>query len=222
MYTYAFFPTANTPVELPEGIANSLQLVTVDQLTALVEPELSMEILQSSDDLLMQAVLCHDQVIREVFEQTPLLPLRFGTYFVSRQGLIEHLETHHTEYLEKLAKITGQAEFLLKLKPVATPEFAIPNELKGRDYFLAKKQQYQLQTDWQQEQQTELQDLLDLITQSYLNWVRTEPRDDVERIYLLGDRQQATQLQDQMLQWQPQCSHWEMSLGEALPPYHFV
>lgn len=147
MYTYAFFPTANTPAQLPEGIANSLHLVTVDQLAALVEPDLSIEVLQSSDDLLMQAVLCHDQVIREMFEQTPLLPLRFGTYFVSHQGLVEHLETHHREYLEKLKKIAGQAEFLLKLKPLTVPEFAIPNELKGRDYFLAKKQQYQMQTE---------------------------------------------------------------------------
>lgn len=52
--------------------------------------------------------------------------------------------------------------------------------------------------------------------------MRIEPRDEVERIYLLGDRQQAEQLQEKMLQWQSQCFHWEMSLGEALPPYHFV
>lgn len=222
MYTYAFLSSTNTPPDLPQGISGSLELVTVDQLAALVEPDLPLEQLQTSDDLLVKAVLCHDQVIRELFEQTTVLPLRFGTCFVSLEGLIEHLGNHSTEYLEKLDRLTGQAEYLLKLTPTAVPEVESPEDLKGREYFLAKKRHYQIQTEWQQQQQAELQLLLDIISQVYPHWVRNESSDGVERIYLLSNRQPTDHLRGQVQRWQEQCLHWEFSLGEALPPYHFV
>lgn len=222
MYTYAFLSHSDIPLNLPEGIWGSLQLVTVDGLAALVEPDLTPEALQTSDDVLVQAVLCHDQVIREVFEQATLLPLRFGTCFVSRQGLVEHLGAHSTEYLHKLTKLRGQAEYLLKLDPLAAPEAATQADLKGKEYFLAKKQHYQAQTEWQQQQQVELEKLLDTIALRFPNWTQTEASDDVERIYVLSDRQDEFLLYDWVKTWQSLYTHWELSLGQALPPYHFV
>jgi hypothetical protein len=222
MYTYAFLPISDISLDLPEGISGSLQLVAVDQLAALVEPDLSLESLQTSDDVLMRAVLYHDQVIREVFEQTPVLPLRFGTCFVSRQGLMEHLGSHRAEYLEKLEKLSGQAEYLLKLTPIAMPEAAISSDLKGRNYFLAKKQQYYDQTEWQNRQQAELETLKQFIAQHYPQTVHTEPTDRVERIYLLSDRLYEARLLEQVKEWQMRSSYWDVSLGGALPPYHFV
>jgi hypothetical protein len=222
MYTYAFLPNSDDPLDLPEGISGSLQLVAVNGIAALVEPDLSLETIQISDDVLMQAVLCHDQVIREMFEQTPLLPLRFGTYFVSRQGLMEHLGAHWTEYLDKLAKLQGQAEYLLKLVPLAAPEFAVPPDLKGKDYFLFKKQDYQTKVDWQRQQRSELEKVLEAMAQRCPQWTCTEPKDGVERIYILSDRQYEPLLQDWVKTWQSFCPRWELSLGEALPPYHFV
>lgn len=222
MYTYAFLSHADIPLSLPEGIWGSLQLVTVDGLAALVEPDLTPEALQTSDDVLVQAVLCHDQVIREVFEQATLLPLRFGTCFVSRQGLMEHLGSHSAEYLHKLTKLRGQAEYLLKLAPLAVPNAPIEPDLPGKQYFLAKKHQYQSQTEWQQQQQAELEKLLDTIALRFPNWTQTEPSDDIERIYVLGDRQAELMLYDWVKTWQSLCPRWELSLGQALPPYHFV
>jgi hypothetical protein len=221
MYTYAFLPISNG-LDLPEGISGSLQLVTVNQLAALVEPDLSLESLQTSDDVLMRAVLYHDQVIREVFAQTPVLPLRFGTCFVSRQGLVEHLGSHSAEYLEKLEHLSGQAEYLLKLKPVSLPEAVVASELKGRSYFLAKKQQYQQQMEWQTRQQLELETLKQFISQSYSNVVQTEATEGIERIYLLDDRGHESHLKTQVQEWQMRSSYWQLSLGDALPPYHFV
>ncbi|WP_416674226.1 GvpL/GvpF family gas vesicle protein [Egbenema bharatensis] len=221
MYTYAFLPISNG-LDLPEGISGSLQLIIVNQLAALVEPDLSLEFLQTSDDVLMRAVLYHDQVIREVFEQTPVLPLRFGTCFVSRQGLVEHLGSHSAEYLEKLEHLFGQAEYLLKLKPVSLPDAVVSSELKGRSYFLAKKQQYQHQTEWQTGQQLELETLKQFISQSYPNVVQTGATDGIERIYLLDDRRHESQLKTQVQEWQMRSSYWQISLGDALPPYHFV
>jgi hypothetical protein len=222
MYTYAFLPNSDRPIDLPEGILGSLQLVAVNGIAALVEPDLSLETIQISDDVLVQAVLCHDQVIREVFEQTPLLPLRFGTYFVSRQGLMEHLGAHWTEYLDKLTKLRGQAEYLLKLVPLAAPEFSMPPDLKEPEYLLFQQQQHQTKTDWQVQQRSEHERVLEAIAQRCPQWTQTEPKDGVERIYVLSDRRYESLLHDWFKTWQSFCPRWELSLGGALPPYHFV
>lgn len=223
MYTYAFLLNANRPLELPEGIWGSLELVSVADLAALVEPELSFESLQQSDRQLMQAVLSHDRVIQEVFQQTTVLPLRFGTYFISRQGLLDHLQSHQQEYLAKLKRLQGKAEYVLKLLPMPFVEPTIPSDLKGKDYFLAKKQLYQKQTEWQQQQQFELESLNSLISEHYPESTRKEASsNEPERIYLLIAQQQERQLQNHLQTWQKQFPCWELTLGETLPPYHFV
>ncbi|NJN57583.1 MAG: gas vesicle protein [Leptolyngbyaceae cyanobacterium SL_5_9] len=222
MYTYAFFPRSKVLLELPEGILGSLALIDGAYLSAVVELGLEAEQLQASDEQLMQAVLAHDRVIRELFRQTVVLPLRFGTYFVSREGLLEHLEARSSEYLKKLANLQGKAEYVLKLVPLELPEESIASDLKGKDYFLAKKQRYQSQTEQQQQRQNELERVMRAIAQHYPDSIRSEPKDGVERIYLLGSFLASFTPHHSLPIWQSQCPHWQLSLGEALPPYHFV
>lgn len=222
MYTYAFLPSPNYPLSLPSGIAGSLQLVQTEALAALVEPNLTFEALQADDQQLVQAVLAHDRIIRDVFQQTSVLPLRFGTQFVSQQGLLEHMGYHSSEYLDKLADLRGKAEYTLKFTPTELPEPSIPADLKGRDYFLAKKQAYQTQAELQQQQQTELQQIEAAIAQAYPASIRGEAQNGIERIHLLSDRQQEAQLLEDLSQWQSLGQLWELTLGEGLPPYHFV
>ncbi|NJR38255.1 MAG: gas vesicle protein [Leptolyngbyaceae cyanobacterium CSU_1_4] len=219
MYTYAFLSTP--PSTLPEGIFSSLQMVSIQGLAALVEPDLAAESLPETDQQLVQAVLSHDRVIRELFEQTTVLPLRFGTCFVSRQGLLEHLQAKRTEYLTKLEELEGKAEYALKLKSIAFPETEIGTDVKGKDYFLAKKQIYQAQAAWQLEQQTELEAWVEAIAQQYA-CVRGKADEGVERIYVLGDRQSAPLLPTSFKTWQLQSAPGEIGLGNPLPPYHFV
>lgn len=218
MYTYAFLSTI--PSDLPEGFLGSLQIFSVEGLAALVEPGLAAESLPKNDQQLVQAVLSHDRVIREVFEQTTVLPLRFGTCFTSRQGLLEHLQANSAAYLAKLAELQDKAEYALKLTPIAFPEAVIGAEVKGKDYFLAKKQIYQAQAAWQVAQQAELEALFE-VAQQHL-WVRGEADNGIERIYLLGDRRSPPLLSASFKTWQLQAAHWELILEEPLPPYHFV
>jgi Gas vesicle synthesis protein GvpL/GvpF len=191
-------------------------------LAALVEPDLAPASLQQNDKQLVQAVLSHDRVIRELFEQTTVLPLRFGTYFKTQQGLIEHLQTNRSEYLTRLEELHGKAEYALKLTPIAFVEPAIDEAVKGKEYFLAKKQIYQAQAAWQTEQQAELEALIEAIAQQYAQWVRGDADQGVERIYLLSDRQLEAELLVNLQTWQGRSERWELALGEALPPYHFV
>lgn len=225
MYTYAFVLESAGSMMLPAGIIGELMLLHEQGVGAVVEPGLDLEALKQSDDRLMRAVLHHDQVIRELFEQVPVLPLRFGTQFVSQEKLLEHLHLHAAAYQATLARLAGQAEYTLKLSP-RSPDAAPPNPLAtagtGRDYFLAKKQQFQQQLDRQQQQQTELQALRAAIAQEYPALQVDEPRDGIERLHLLVKRADEALLHESLEKWRSHCPGWQMALSEALPPYHFV
>ncbi|MDX2214487.1 MAG: GvpL/GvpF family gas vesicle protein [Oculatellaceae cyanobacterium bins.114] len=221
IYTYAFLRHSPEPLDLPTGISGSLHLITVNQICALVEPELEFEALQQNDSQLLQAVIAHDRVLQEVFQQVDILPLRFGTQFVSEKGLLQHLTSNYLTYLDKFAQLKGQAEYVLKFIPTDKDEPDISPEIKGKDYFLAKKQRYQSQLEQQNQRQKELDDVKAAIAQFYIDTLY-ESKDGVERIYLLADRTHEAALQGQIQQWQALCTHWSISLGNALPPYHFV
>ncbi len=49
-----------------------------------------------------------------------------------------------------------------------------------------------------------------------------ETQSEVTTIYLLVDRSQENQLYEAFSSWQLRCPSWQMSIGEALPPYHFL
>jgi hypothetical protein len=227
MYTYAFFKTPDTALVLPPGIAGDVQVVGNAQVSALVESDLNLELVQQDDTRLVQAVLTHDRIICELFWQTPILPLRFGTWFVSLESLLAHLTTNQAAYTAKLTQFDGKAEYTLKLVPQELNEVPIASELKGKAYFQAKKQLYAAQVANQAQQALELEQLLALVKQIYPQYCchvasPDAPQSDVQKIYLLSDRQQEDALYHHLQNWQNQSSHWELILGEALPPYHFV
>ncbi|MBW4519256.1 MAG: GvpL/GvpF family gas vesicle protein [Scytolyngbya sp. HA4215-MV1] len=223
MYIYAFCKTPDASLAMPKGISGSVQLVGNDQVSALVEPEIDLEKIQSQDEQLLQAVLAHDRTTRELFEQTTILPLRFGTFFLSEERLQEHLETQKVDYLTKLNWLQDKAEYTLKLAPADLSESPIAPEITGKQYFLAKKQQYQAQLARQQQQQAEWVALVQTIALSYPNPFISESQEDApHRIYLLVSRQEEAILMHHLQTWQNQCAYWQLQLGEALPPYHFV
>ncbi len=229
MYTYAFIHRIAS-ITLPEGIAGQLQTFGAGSIIAIAEPNLNLETLQSTDDQLLQAVLQHDRVIRDLFLQTTVLPLRFGTLFVSEEKLAEHLQTQEAVYLQQLDRLAGQAEYTLKLVPGDRTESLLPAETSGRDYFLAKKQRLLEQQIYQQQQKQQFQQLqvaMQLFLQQDLpnaanKLIFADPQDSIERIYLLYPRSIESRLIEALENWRCICADWHLSLGEGLPPYHFV
>ncbi|MDF5733107.1 MAG: GvpL/GvpF family gas vesicle protein [Rhizonema sp. PD38] len=221
-YTYAFLETPTAELELPVGIRDRVLLISSAGVSALVEPEISIESLQNDDERLIQAVLSHDRVMGELFRQTTVLPLRFGTCFTSKESLLTYLEFHAQEYLEKLRLLNGKAEYILKFVPRTLDEPVITPLSGGRQYFLAKKQRYQTQQDFQNIQTAQRENAVDLITQIYKSAIVVQPEGEEARIYLLVSRQDEPLLTEQFLTWQKACSHWELQLEFALPPYHFI
>ncbi|PSB24259.1 GvpL/GvpF family gas vesicle protein [Stenomitos frigidus] len=222
MYTYAFLKTPLTPLTLPKGITAFVQTTNAGQLSAIVEPAVTLEHLPQDDASLVQAVLAHDRVIRSLFLQTTILPLRFGTSFNSLPSLLAHLQAHRQAYLGKLAQLEGQAEYMLKLTPIPFPEVAIASDIRGKDYFIAKKQQYQAQLLYQNQQQEALRQIEQSVAQTYPHHYINESQTGEKTLYLLVARHLDSQLWQQIQSLQQKSPHWELTLGEALPPYHFV
>ncbi len=222
MYTYALFKTPETDLPPSEGIAGSLRVVGTQQISALVESEIDVDAMQQDDSQLVQAVLAHDRVICDLFWKRTILPLRFGTCFVSEESLLQYLELHEDTYLLKLEQFEGKAEYRLKLTPVETQTTSTESDLTGKEYLLAKKKRFQEQSDQRSQQQQELKQLLGAIASTYPNYILNEAQEGIEKLYLLVDRQLEGSLYENLQRWQVQCRNWELMLGEALPPYHFV
>ena len=224
IYAYAFLGTPEIPLELPVGMGGDrLLLISTSGISALVEPGISVKSWENDDEKLIKAVVSHDRVLCELFAQTTVLPLRFGVSFVSEENLLSHLESHRLEYLEKLKEIEGKAEYTLKFIPKTFEEPKTPAKGKGKEYFLAKKQRYQTQQNFLESQASQWEEIAAEIKELHPTAVIMEPEgEELRKVHLLIGFQEESLLAEQFLTWQEFCSYWELQLGGALPPYHFI
>lgn len=221
-YTYAFLNTPVADLELPLGISDRIFLIDNAGISAVVEVGVSLESIQNDDEKLTQAVLSHDRVICELFRQTTVLPLRFGTFFASKESLLTHLESHGEEYLKKLRQLNGKSEYILKFTPQTPEEPTIANETGGKQYFLAKKQRFKTQQEFYNLQAAEWDNAVEEITEIYKSAIVVKPENEAARIYICVSLEEENILVEQFITWQKACSRWELQLTEALPPYHFI
>lgn len=222
IYVYALLVPTPSPLVLPLGMERNIELVYSSGLAAIVEPEISLEAIQATDEHLLQAVLNHDRVIRELFQQTPLLPLRFGNGFSSVEKLLNHLEKHQEQYLEALTQLADKVEYTLKMTPCDLLDDSETIDAKGKAYLLAKKQRYQAQQAFEAQQCEQWELLNQLILKTYTNVICETRQPDVRLIHFLAQRNNSTLSTQQFSLWQVQCSHWQLALSEPLPPYHFL
>lgn len=221
IYLYSICPRPSQPLILPLGLAEPTQLIAVDDVAAVVETGVDLGALQTDEPRLLNAVLSHDRVICELFQHTPLLPLRFGTQIASLDHLRAHLASQAADYTAKLSILAPKVEYQLKLIALEVTLPPLAAGLTGRDYFLAKKQRLHDQAATQALQQSELNQLLDRIYSLYGDCIEAEGPDGEARLYLLVDRNDST-LPQRVEDWRSQAPHWQLLLSEPLPPYHFV
>lgn len=221
-YTYAFLKTSNISLTLPIGNVGQLFLIHGAGISAVVEQGICLESVQNNDEDVIKMVLAHDRVIRELFQQTTVLPLRFGTSFTSQATLLNYIEVHGQEYREKLEHIQGKTEYSIKLIPQTFKEPVRATVGGGRDYFLAKKQYFEQQKTFLLSQTDEKSSLINLITEIYQSSVIVQNKGEEIRIYILVNDQDKAVFLEQFYTWQAACPSWDFFLGEGLPPYHFV
>ncbi|MDZ8104681.1 MAG: GvpL/GvpF family gas vesicle protein [Nostoc sp. DedQUE12a] len=222
IYAYALLIPIASELVLPLGMERNTELVYSSGLAAIVEPEISVEAIQAQDERLLQAVLNHDRVIRELFQQTPLLPLRFGSGFTSVETLLNHLEKQQQQYLETLTQVADKVEYTLKLTPCSLLDDSDTIDARGKAYLLAKKQRYQTQQAFQTQQCQQWELLNQLILKTYTNVICETRQPELRQIHFLAQRNDSTLSTQQFSLWQVQCSHWQLALSEPLPPYHFL
>lgn len=197
------------------GIANELVWIESGELAAIAEPGFPVQACAVSEQALIDAIVVHDRVLLSAFALTTVLPLRFGTEFASDSALLSHLQTQQSIYLKALNVLESKAEVSLKLlAEQAEPQPLSPN-LKGRDYFLAKKEQAQQQ---QIQQQNFDRDRQRLIEEFQVNHIQVFTK-SVDHYLLLCDRD--CDLEVYLNSWQ-RSNLWTWKLSEMLPPYHFA
>lgn len=221
VYLYSICPRPQQPLTLPLGLVAPTQLIAVDNIAAVVETGVDLETLQTDESRLLNAVLSHDRVLCELFQATPLLPLRFGTQIASLKNLKEHLANQGADYAAKLEILAPKAEYQLKLVAQEVEPAPLAEGLTGRDYFLAKKQRLQDQSTAQAEQQAELAQVIDRIYSTYCDCLEADSPAGEARVYILIDRDDQS-LPQRVDEWRSQAPHWSLLLSEPLPPYHFV
>ena len=229
LYTFAIL-LAPVPDNLPLGIMGKpIQYLQCDRLIAAIEPDVDIEALKLlPEQSLMQVIVQHDRLICELFNDRTLLPLRFGTAFVSIGALETYLKEEGERLLASLERLDGYAEFLITGSAIAPKAEAAAN-LKGKDYLLAKRSQYLQQEQWRSQLQAEVLDYRQTITDSLnpdlykpeFQHVETQGSEDV-RVYALLPRSQVEYLQKILRSWEAEHSHWQIAWSQPLPPYHFL
>jgi hypothetical protein len=222
IYVYGLISLPESDFVLPTGMKSGLEIVACEDVAAVVERWIVLEAIQQNEEDLLEAVLCHDRVIGELFAQTAVLPLRFGSSFVSLEAIRLHLQVRRDEYSLRLSFLRSKGEFLLKMVPVEAKPASISTQTRGKEYFLAKKQRYQSSQVFLEEQAKQLEALLRLIAGFYPQMVRSPAQGKLERIYLLVKLNEELLLKQRVPEWQQQCNYWELHLGEAMPAYHFA
>jgi hypothetical protein len=136
--------------------------------------------------------LTHDRILCELFNQTTIFPLRFGTIFRSSADLIAHLNQRQKEYLTKLNQFEGKAEYTLKVLPLDAPVPKTDPQAKGKAYLLAKKQRFSIVQEFQTQQNREWENL----QQANL---KAPP---INRVYLLIPKHEEPRLLEHLQTWQ--------------------
>jgi len=232
IYTFAIL-LAPAPEQIPLGLTGKpIQYLQFDRLIAAIEPDIDIEALKLlPEQSLMQAIVQHDRLICELFNDRTLLPLRFGTAFVSINALENYLQTESARLLASLQRLDGYAEYLITGKAIA-PKIETATNLKGKDYLLAKRSQYMQQEQWRSQLQQEISAYLQLLTDhsDSFNPESTKPEfqqmesqgsEDL-RVYALLPRSEVESLQNSWRSWEREHLNWEINWSEALPPYHFL
>ncbi|MEM9162508.1 MAG: GvpL/GvpF family gas vesicle protein [Cyanobacteria bacterium P01_F01_bin.4] len=224
LYAFCWLPRLReATARLPAGLNQPIQIISEGDIGAAIELGIDLTAMEQDDTQLVAGVVNHDRVICDLFELAPLLPLRFGTQFLSETALRSHLQNNAARYRQRLQLLSDQVEVCLRLTPVALTLPPVDNTLTGHNYFLAQKQRLQDQATHQQQQQEQLSQLQSKIAHTYAHLAQEAPPDTLEqKIYLLIGGDQLPQLPADLTTWQTTYPLWTITASEALPPYHFV
>lgn len=223
IYAYAFLALRDPWPDLDiEGIEGNIEIIAAEGLGAAVERDVDLEALQASDQTLLKGALRHDGVICQLFAQGSLIPLRFGTGFVSVETLQQHLQEQAQVYHQALAQLEGRAEYLIKV--FAPPDTVVDPApaSTGTAYLLARRQAFQQQQAQVQRRQQALAELKALCPSVWPQRPLDPQAEECWRLALLLDPCQYQEAMAISQAWLADYADWQLDWSMPLPPYHFV
>jgi len=143
-YVYAFVPGGFREEISSPGIDGSADvgILPLGEIAAVVSP-VAVEALADAEggeraldlDWVAPRALRHEQVVEEVMERSPVLPLTFGVVFSSEEVLAEAISPHRRRIAEFLEYIADKQEWAVKV--YADPRkirayLELPREERGR------------------------------------------------------------------------------------------
>ena len=133
------------------------------------------------------------------------------------------LQNNQQQYLNILTKLQQQAEYTITFTPVSYPSTLEVSKVRGKAYLLAKKQQFEQQQAFQTKQRQQWENIRQLIFKNYPKAVfRDSTESKIKQVHLLANRDARVITTEELSTWQTECSYWQITLSEQLPPYHFV
>jgi hypothetical protein len=221
IYTYAFLLCPPPQVEIP-GIRGTVQFAAVGTIAAAVEKGVDIQALKGeSEESLLQAVLDHDRVVQCLFRLQSLMPLRFGTAFVSVDHLHQYLQTMEQALGDRLQQLEGYSEFLLEAVRSQPPQPEESASLGGLAYLESKKERFRQTQRLQESTHREAEQLWHLVNPYPSHRVPTHDPGNT-RVYLLLREEDRHHVQALLAHWQEGHGQWQLTWSQPLPPYHFV
>jgi hypothetical protein len=213
LYAYAFFPKPSdaqaAEIQSIMGMTQPIQVVADvnSSIAAAVEPLADPSCLNSSDEIFLRSALRHDQVICQLSSSQEVLPLQFGTCFLSSEKLLLHLSHEQTNYQKKFSAIRGRAEYMLKA-------FVISEDL-SLDLSLSE--------DALERQVISESETLEALWPTEWSIYKSEPQgSEILRLcFLLSPQEYEDCLRVSSI-WMQKYPHWILRWSTALPPYHFM
>ncbi|MGK7951210.1 MAG: GvpL/GvpF family gas vesicle protein [Xenococcaceae cyanobacterium] len=221
IYVYAILFSHEKKINLPQGFNGKVELIVYENIAAIIEREISIQKLQETEDSLLKAVVTHDRVIQDIFSQVSLLTVRFGTGFASTNNLLDHFKDNQQKYIKQLQALDNKVEYAVKFLPLTfQPNDTKHIALKGKNYLLTKKKNYQLYQEFIFYQETQWQQIKEIATQEFSERVLIKEQEDIKQIFLLEE--QNTNIDILINTWQQKASNWQITISQPLPCYHFT
>ena len=221
IYVYAILFSSTKELDFPQGIQGRVEMISYGNIAVIIERDILIQNLQKTEDILLKAIVTHDQVIQSIFSQVSLLPLRFGTGFTSLDSLLENLKNNQSQYNQKLHKLTNCVEYCIKFIPL---DFKINKakdlDLKGKSYLLAKKKNYQLQQEFISNQENQWKAIKESISQEFADNILIQEQEAIKQIFLLEKQQNNIDIL--INSWQQKAPNWQITTSLPLPCYHFA
>jgi hypothetical protein len=209
------------PLESVVGVSgNQVFLYPASDLAVIVSEH------NPAESLTQKAGMDHARVIADCFQQSTVLPFRFGTVFNDDESLRKSIRSNQRQFLSNIEKLRGKTEMHLKIfvEDASTKELSKMAEGVGREYLSSLRENAVRQRERQTRARAvsfQMHRLFNPLDEE-VSCRLTESGKMVLDIAHLIDRKCVERYQNKFHTTSATMRDCQMQLSGPWPPYHFV